>query len=389
MVTQGYAAPEVGKAFTRARELCRQVGEIPQLFPILWGLAAFYGVRDELQTGRELGEQLLSLAQSVQNPTFFTGAAHCVGDIAVLLGELTRAREHLERGIALYDPQQHRSHVSLFGEDVGISCLCWEAYALWGLGYPEQALKRIQEALTLAQEFSHPFSLGYALSCAVRIPQLRREEPATQAGAETLLELAIAQGFALRTAQGAMLRGWALAVQGQGEEGIAQMHQGLAAFRATGAEFFRPVYLALLAEAYGEVGQIEEGLSTVAEALAAVDKTGERFYEAELYRLKGELTLQQFHVSGSKFQVQESPKSEVRSPESEAEECFLRAITIARKQQAKSLDLRTATSLARLWHQQGKKAEARALLAPVYDWFTEGFDTKDLQEAKALLEELA
>jgi predicted ATPase len=180
---------------------------------------------------------------------------------------------------------------------------------------------------------------------------------------------------------GAIVHGWALVEGGQGEKGVAQIHQGLADYQATGAELGRPYFLALLAEAYGKVGQVEEGLSVPAEALAQVDKTGERYYEAELYRLKGQLTLQKFQVSGSEFQVQ-------NSPESEAEEYFLKAIEIARRQQAKSLELRAVVSLSQLWQQQGKQREAHSLLEEIYGWFTEGFDTKDLQEAKALLAEL-
>jgi len=178
----------------------------------------------------------------------------------------------------------------------------------------------------------------------------------------------------------AIMRGWALAEQGQGEEGVAQMRQGLVAWRAIEAEVSRPFGLALLAEAYGKVGQAAEGLSVLAEALAVVDKNGERMYEAELYQLKGQLTLQKFQVSSAKFQV--------TNPQSEAEECFLKAIEIARRQQAKSLELRAVMNLARLWQQQGKSEEARQMLAEIYDWFTEGFDTADLQEAKALLEKL-
>jgi predicted ATPase/class 3 adenylate cyclase len=402
MATRGYAAPEVGQAFARARELCRQVGETPQLFPVLWGLSVFYVVRDELQTTWEVVEQLLRLAETVQDPRFLVGAALMAGGASVLLGELPRAREHLERGIALYGLRQHRFHVSLFGEDVGISCLCWEAFALWGLGYPEQALKRVEEALTLAQEFSHPFSLAYAISCVARLHQFRQETQATQAQVDTLLALAAEQGFTLRAAQGTILRGWALAMQAQREEGIAQLRQGLRAFRATGAEFWWPAYLALLAEAYGEVGRYEEGLNTVAEALDAVNKTGERFYEAELYRLKGTLTLQKLSVASIRLSetsgvgnahhhvmvAKAGTEGAAHPTEEEAEACFLKALEIARQQQAKSLELRAATSLARRWHQQGKTAEARALLMPVYQWFTEGFDTKDLQEAKALLEAL-
>ena len=186
-----------------------------------------------------------------------------------------------------------------------MTCLSYAAWVLWFLGYPDQALKRSQEALALAAGLSHPFSLAFALGFAAVLHQLRREEQAAQERAEAVIALSTEQGFPFWLALGTILRGWALAEQGQGEEGIAQIRQGLAAYRATGAEIVRPYFLALLAEAYGKVGQAEEGLSVLAEALALVDKTGERFYEAELYRLKGELTLQQF----SPVQVQESTSS--------------------------------------------------------------------------------
>jgi len=221
------------------------------------------------------------------------------------------------------------------------------------------------------------------------VHQLRREEQAAHEQAEAAITLSTEQGIAQWLAQGIVLRGWALAEQGQEEAGIVQMRRGIAAWRATGAQLWRPHSLALLAEAYGKGRQVEEGLAVLARALAEVHKSEERNYEAELYRLKGQLTLQKFQVSGSRFQVQESPKSGVRGPETEAEECFLKAIGIARKQQAKSLELRAVMSLSRLWRQQGKKDEARQQLAEIYGWFTEGFETKDLQEAKALLEKLS
>jgi len=230
--------------------------------------------------------------------------------------------------------------------------------------------------------------LAVALCWAAKLHQFRREEQLAQERGEAVITLSTEQGFPFWVAHGTITRGWALAMQGQGEEGIAQLRQGLAAWRATGAEGGRPGQLAQLAEAYGKAGQVEEGLTTLAEALALVDRTGERYHEAELYRLKGELTLQQFQVSGFKFQVEEGLESSVQRLESEAEEYFLKAIEIARKQQAKSLELRTVMSLSRLWQIQGKKDKARHLLAEVYGWFTEGFDTKDLQEARALLEEL-
>jgi predicted ATPase len=377
MATKGYAAPEAEHAYSRARELCQQLGETPQLFPALRGLWQFYHLRAEYETAGRLGEQLFSLAQHVQSPALLLEAHRVLGPTLFQLGEFAPAREHLEQGIALYDLQQHRSHAFLYGQDPGVACRSHAARVLWHLGYPDQALKRSHEALSLAQELSHPFSLAYALSFAAWSHQSRREGQAAQERAEAAITLSTEQGFPSWLAMGTISWGWALAEQGQGEEGIAQMRQGMAAWRATGAELARPYYLALLAEAYGRMGQLEEGLSVLAEALSAVHQAGDREYEAELYRLKGELTLAQSSVQGLASSVQK-----------EAEESFLKAIEIARRQSAKSSELRAAMSLSRLWQSQGKKDEARQMLAEIYGWFTEGFDTADLQEAKALLEGL-
>jgi predicted ATPase len=304
-----------------------------------------------------------------------------------LLGELAPSREHNEQAMALYDPQQHHSLAVLYGQDPQVSSLA-AAGTLWQLGYPDQALKRSQEAVTLARALSHPFSLAFALNLAAETHQRLREGQLAQARAEAATTLSTDQGFAHLLLWGNILRGWALAEQGQGEVGVAQIRQGLDAWRAAGAEIERPHFLALLAEAYGKMGQTEEGLTVLAEALTQVEKTGERYYEAELYRLKGELTLQKSQASGAKFQVESGSGFGVQSPESEAEACFQKAIEIAQRQQAKSWELRAVMSLSRLWQNQGKKDEARQLLAEIYGWFTEGFDTKDLQEAKALLQEL-
>jgi predicted ATPase len=274
--------------------------------------------------------------------------------------------------MALYDPQQHRASAFVYGEDAGVICPSFVARTLWYLGYPDQGLARSQEAVTLAQQMAHPFSLSFALSAAAMCHQLRREARCTQDRAEATISLATEQGFPLWGTFGAILRGWTLVQQGQAKEGIEQIKQGLSAYRATGAEIFRPYWLAVLAETHGIMGQPEEGLAVLTEALTLVDSTGERWYEAELYRLKGALLLQQSS-----------------SNQTEAESCFHQAIVIAQNQQAKSLELRAATSLARLWHQEGKRQEAYDLLAPIYAWFTEGFDTADLQEAKALLDALA
>ena len=404
MATKGWAHPEVARRYSRARELCQQVGETPQLFPALWGQWGFYFIGGQLQTARELGERLLSIAQSVQDPALLVEGHHALWPALFFLGEFALIRAHLEQGIALYDSQQHGSRAFFYGgHDPGVCCQDFWALTLYSLGYPDQALQRVHEALTLAQELAHPLSLAVALYYAARLHQARRERQAVQERAEALIALSREQGFALTLGWGIIYRGWALAEQGQVAEGIAQLRQGLTASRATGAGVGGPHFLALLAEAYGKGGQTEEGLSALTEALAIVHRNEEREYEAELYRLKGQLTLQQFNVQGSTFKVETSSGFGVRSSESEAEEFFLTAIEIARKQQAKSLQLRAVMSLVRLRQQQTKQEESRAtphesptkldealkMLSEIYSWFTEGFDTKDLQEAKALLEELA
>ena len=285
------------------------------------------------------------------------------------MGALASALTHLAQGMALYDPQQHRASAFRYGEDAGVICFSRAAWTLWWLGYPDQGLVRNDEAVTLAQQSAHPFSLGFALTSAAVFHQCRREGRAVQEHAEAALSLATEQGFPLWRAFGSILQGWALAHQGQTQEGLAQIQQGLTAWRATGAEQSRPYFLALLAEAYGAMGQPETGLTALAEALTLVEKTGERWYEPEIYRLKGALLLQQS-----------------ADHHAEAQACFQQALAVARRQQAKSWELRAAMSLSRLWQRQGKRAAARELLAPIYGWFTEGFDTADLQEARALLE---
>jgi predicted ATPase len=388
MAVKGYAAPEVERVYARARELCQQVGETSQLCPVLFGLAAFRLTRGDVQTARELSEQLLRLAHSVQDPAVLVAAQNALGETLYHLGELVLAREHLEQGIAIYDPQKHHAFTSGYGADQGEQCLCYAAYVLWHLGYPDQALKRIREALTLAQEFSHPYNLAYVLICAAVLHVLRREGQLARERAEAVVTLSTEQGFPLYLALGMIVQGWTLAEQGQVEEGIAQMQRGLGAWRTTGAELFQPTGLALLATAHEKVGQIEEGLIVVAQALALVNKTKECVSEAELYRLYGELSLRigetETGKSGDKKILSDSPF--LRFPVSSPEDAFLKAIEIARKQQAKSLELRAVMSLARLWQSQGKQDGARQRLAEIYGWFTEGFDTKDLQEAKALLE---
>jgi predicted ATPase len=372
IATQGYAAPEVGETYTYARQLCEHLEDSSQLFPVLRGLWNYYLVRAELKTAHKLGEQLLTLAQQSQDSAMLVSAHRALGVTLYHLGAVASAHMHCAQGIALYDPTQHRASAFLYGQDAGVVCHSFAAWTLWCLGYPQRGLAQSDEAVTLAQQIAHPFSLSFALSFAAGFHQLRRERHTAQEYAEAAISLTTDQGFPHWRAYSAILRAWALAHQEQAQEGVEQIKQGLRAFRATEAELWRPYLLALLAEAHGTLGEPEEGLTLLTEALTLVDTTGQRWYEAELYRFRGELLLAQ------------SPDSHT-----EAETCFHHALEIARNQQAKSFELRAATSLARLWQQQGKRQEAHDLLAPVYHWFTEGFETADLQDAKALLEELA
>jgi TOMM system kinase/cyclase fusion protein len=381
MNIKGQAAPEVERTYARARELCRQIGDAPQLFPVMWGLWYFYLVRAELQTARELLPQLLGLAQSAQDSALLLAAHRSLGQNLTFLGELLPARTHLEQAMALYDPQQHRALALLYGQDLMVVCQSWAALALWLLGYPDQALQKGRKAIALAEELAHPYSLIYALNWVTMVHLSRRERQAAQERAEGVLAIGREYGITMFAASGTLWQGWGLAAQANlsgrsGEEGIAWMRQGLAAWRATGAGVFQPYYLALLAEAYGAGGQVEQGLRVLAEALTMVEKTEERYWEAELHRLKGELLLRR------------GDREKERRAAGEAEECFQKALDVALRQQSKSLELRAAMSLSRLWQQQGKRDDARELLAQVYGWFTEGFDTADLQEAKALLDEL-
>jgi predicted ATPase len=367
---RGHAAPEVEATYARARELSEQVVNTPQLFQVLLGLRRFYLWRGQLQTAHELGEQLLTLAQSAQDPSRLSRAHVMHAETLYFLGEFVQAREHCEQGTALYDPQQRRSHLFLYGNDTGVGCGLFQALALWHLGYPDQASKRADEMLTLARELSHPYTVVFALYFTAALHQLRWEVQAVQERVEALLRISAERGFALYLAWGTILRGWALAERRCGSEGIDQMCKGIADQRVIGVETPLPSSLAFLAEAYGKVGRITEGLSILSEALALVEKNEQRCWEAELYRLQGNLLM----------------KGE---EEAQAEACFHHALKVARRQKARSWELRAAMSLSRLWLKQGKKKRARRLLQETYDWFTEGFDTADLKEAKALLDALA
>jgi tetratricopeptide (TPR) repeat protein len=393
MATRGYASAEVEQAYARARELCQRIGETPQLFPVLWGLTRFYIVRTPFQTARELAEQLLRIARRERDPYLLMQAYNPLAVCLFHLGEFTRARDYLERGVALQiAPRQSRFNVS-YVDDPRVVCLARLASVLWYLGYPEQGLNRCREALALAEELAHPFTLVVAQVFAATFHRLRGDYQATRELAEAALDASVQHDFKELMMHARFMLGCAMVGQGQIEEGAELILWCSNAARQAGVEIWRPSVLGLLAQAYGEAGQIEKGLSLFEEAFAATDRSNERVAEAELYRLKGELLLNcELRIADcglKEADAPSNPQSTTRNPKSEAEECFHRAIEIARRQEAKSLELRAATSLARLRRLQGRHSEARQLLSPVYEWFTEGFDTADLKDARALLDELS
>jgi predicted ATPase len=370
MVARGMASHEAGEAYGRAHALCQQAGEPRHLFRALWGLIGFHNGHGRLRTGEELGRQLFDLAQRQHDPVLVQASHVIVGGNALYLGNLVAARAHLEQGLDLAAGPPS-SPLFAGGLHPRLTSYAWILRPLWQLGYADQAQKRCQEALALSQHLGHTPSLALVAFFATALAQLRRDAAATYARADALMTLADTQGLALRLEQGRMLRGWARAMQGEAAAGVADIRQGLVASQGVGPETLRPHWLALLAEAYSAAGQPEAGLTVLDEAFTLVATTEARWWEAELSRLKGVLLLQ-------------LPSPEV----SRAVACFQQALAVACQQQAKALELRAALSLSRLWQQQGQRAAARDLLAPLYAWFTEGFDTPDLQEARAFLAEL-
>ncbi|NOT57802.1 MAG: AAA family ATPase, partial [Deltaproteobacteria bacterium] len=389
IITKGYAASEVKHTYNRAKELCQQVGEVPQLFPVLRGLWEVSIERAELLAAQEFAEQMLRLAKRTQDSRFLVWSYEALGNNSFYRGELGSARAFHEQAMALYQPSTYRT--AEFAQDPGVSCLSIFAFVLWCHGYPDQALARSQQALRLARDLFSPYDLVMALNTAASVHHWRGELDAAQALEAALTTLADEHGFHYWAAQGHVRRGRAGIEQGQDiETAVVHIQCGIGELQAMQSELARPYELALLAEAYREGGKSEEGLQAVTKALVSVNDKGLRLNEAWLYRLKDELTLQQ----GKKKSKDKSLKSQIPNPQpprpntQEAEACFLKAIEVARRQQAKSFELQATTSLARLWQQQGKVKQAHTMLSAIYNWFTEGFETKDLQEAKALIEEL-
>jgi len=367
---KGWASREASEAYAHARELCRDVPEGPQLAAALNGLRTILLNRAEFAAARQVAEELLAVAERQDNSDAKVAAHYGYGVILLFQAEFARALQHLRQAIAVHTPPINRSRI-LMPVDPGVGGRSFTAWALLMLGYPDQALALSRQAIASARELGYPYTVAYSLHVNCIFHQLLGDATTVRGRSEELVALATEQGFPYFVGSGTYFRGWAtMALGGSIQDAIGEMQQGLATTRATGAEIRVQYYFGLLAEACRRTNRTTEGLNQLSEAFQLVERTDERWYEGELQRLRGEMLIATADRRG-------------------AEPCFSRALATAQKQGAKFFELRAANSLARLWHDQGRHAEARELLAPVYGWFTEGFDTLDLKEGKALLDELA
>jgi len=372
MATKGHASPDVERVYNRARTLCQQAGETSQNFPVLWGLWRFYYNQARLRTARELSEQLLTLDEYPQEGSLLMAAHAAQGTSLYFMGEFAAAQPHLQQCLATSLSEVHRVLAIRYGVAPEVQGYVFLAQTLWTLGYPEQALQQSHSACALAQELAHPPSIVLALYYAARLHQSRRETSACHEHAEAVITLATEHGLPHWVALGIFLQGWVLAMQGQREAGVKKMHQGLTKVLELGVQLAKQLIVVALTEFKKTQEEIAEWLCLLSQEEERIDKSGQGLHKAEIFRLKGVLLLRQ-------------TVPDIAQPEA----CFHQALDIARRQQAKSWELRAATSLARLWQSQGKRQAAHELLAPVYDWFTEGFDTADLLDAKKLLDEFA
>jgi class 3 adenylate cyclase/predicted ATPase len=367
IITQGYAAPAVGETYARARTLCEQLGRPPEIVPVLYGQFLYHFIKGPLRLAREIAADLLQRGEDCADAAITATGRRFTGLTCFHLGEFLAARAHLEQALARMEPA-HRA-LSFFFQDPLVPLLNYLSNDLLCLGYLDQSRFRSKAAVEEASKLGHAYSLATAMSEACKVDWATRSREELLARTDAVIAVADEHGFSYYRAAGTVFRGWALTGSGQTTEGIALLDTGVAAYRATGAVTEVPFYLTLLAEAEGEAKEWDEGLGHLAEAERLIAETEERWAEAELYRVRGEL-----------LRTGHDPAA--------AEQSFSRAIGIAKQQSAKFWELRAAISLARLWQEQGKRDAARDLLAPIYGWFTEGFDTPLLKEAKALLDEL-
>jgi class 3 adenylate cyclase/tetratricopeptide (TPR) repeat protein len=391
IATQGYGAPAVEQCYARALTLCRQIGETPRLLRTLLGLEAFYFIRAQLPMAQQLAEQCLALAQQQTQPAPLVQAYWTLGQTFFHRGRFPEAQAQVESGIALYTPALHQPRAL---QDPGVMSLAYAALAQWCLGFPEHAFQYSQRMLMLARSLNHRFSLAFALDIAATIRLLRGE--LVEAENLTIEGIALCQEYAFPVwlAYGKVLRGWIHGQRGARRQAWEELQQGIKEWEATGAEVTRTAFLALLGHAYARIGQREDAQKTVDDALHLALRNEEFYAITELWRLKGELALRQFNVHRLQFSVEDSqsaigsPPLSGGNPQSEAEECFHRALALARQQQTKAFELRAALSLSRLWKRQGRREAARQLLIEVYEKFTEGFAMPDLRRAQVMLKQL-
>ena len=368
---KGYSAGEVETTYLRAEELCRDVGDARQLFQIVFGLRSYYEFRGELRKARAAAERCLGLAQELSDPELLVASYRAVGGNAHRLGEFAAARAHLEQSIAIGGSQERQPDPVRNLADARAVSRVYLSRTLGPLGYPDQALRTSDEALAMAERLAHPYTSAEILHFASGVRLLLRDPAGTRRLAERLIALCREHGFGLHLAHGMLWRGWAVAHELQSEHGIEEIRASLAQFMAIGSTISHTHGLIILADAHCELHQGTKGLAALGEAEAAIGRTDERRHDAEVYRLRGELTL----LLPDRDQA-------------EADACFRSAIEVAAAQQAKLWELRATTSLARLLADQGRRRDASELLSPVYPWFTEGFDAADLKDAKELLDEL-
>ena len=372
LIGDGFVDPRIKQAYVRARELCQRWQEYDQEFHIVRGSAMFYLVRAEFNDAQTIARQCLQLAQQSENSAHLMEAGHAMGSVFAHSGEFKTARFHFEQSIKLFDRKEHHNHVVLYGFDTNAVNLSGVSEVLWLLGYPQQAVERSRESLLLAQKLTHPPTEVLTLEQSIRVHIRRRESAVVLDYANTQLKLSKEYGLNYWEDIAMAWIYWALAVQGQIAQNLEPMWRTVIKSTSAGGQVLLPMCQGLSAELHDRISKTDTGLEIISSAIKTVEKTGERWYEAELYRLQGALLLNQ-------------GKSDAAS---QAETSFQKSLSVAQNQEAKSWELRTATSLARLWEEKGKSAAAYGLLAPIYDWFTEGFDTVDLQEAKSLLEKL-
>ena len=369
---RGWGAPAVEQTYVRARELCEQVGDIPNLFTALRGLWNFYNVRSDLQTSFRLANRLLELAQDLQESDYLMGAHRALGADFFWRGDFTKSLYHQEQVITLYDPKPHRNLAFIHWTDPRIHCLSYLGPILWILGFPEKASQKSQESLILANELSQSYSLAINLLFSAWLYVASRDMEMVHKLTEKLIGLSKDERFPLQAGFATFMKNWALVVEGKGEITSKQIRNVIATIEDTGTLQLIPFLFTLLAENLGHMNNTEEGLKALKKAEDWIDKTDSRYWECEVHRFKGKLLL-----------------AKSTNNQNDAETSYRLAIEVSRRQNAKSFELRAAMELSRLWQQQGKKAEARKLLSEIYSWFTEGFDTPDLKDAKALLDELS